>query len=134
MVMCPVHGKMLKENARGSYCPTPIRKSPDGQTVIEWCKWKPGMTSAVKPLADITREDLPSGEKEPDWDAIRDEKNRFIARQVAYKGVIELRIAGLIKDNQVWETVKKHTEQLLEPADDGLEVPPPAEEAPPFAS
>lgn len=47
------------------------------------------MTQAVKPVAEVEREDLPQNEG-PDWDAIRDEKNRFIARQVALKCAVEM--------------------------------------------
>lgn len=35
----------MKQNSRGYFCSTPVRKSPDGKTVLEWCTWKPSKTA-----------------------------------------------------------------------------------------
>lgn len=32
----------MKQNSKGWYCSTPVRKSPDGKTVLDWCDYKPG--------------------------------------------------------------------------------------------
>ena len=40
-MICPEHQKEMRQNSKGYFCPTPIKKSPDGKTVLEWCKWKP---------------------------------------------------------------------------------------------
>ena len=40
-MICEVHDKEMKQNSRGWFCSTPVRKSPDGKTVLEWCTWKP---------------------------------------------------------------------------------------------
>ena len=41
-MQCEVHQKKeMRQNKKGWYCPTPVRKSPDGKEVLEWCTWKP---------------------------------------------------------------------------------------------
>jgi hypothetical protein len=112
-MLCAIHGKEMKMNARGFYCSTPKTKSADGTKVLEWCDWKPGIEQTSKPLSPMQNTQT-TEEGGPDWDAIRSEKNRFIARQVAYKGAIEMVVAGMITPDAVWRTVDMHTEKLLQ--------------------
>ena len=44
-ILCEVHQKPMKQNSRGVYCSTPVRKTPDGKNVLEWCTWKPAQSS-----------------------------------------------------------------------------------------
>lgn len=117
-MLCAIHKKEMKVNARGFYCSTPMTKSADGTEVLEWCQWKPGVeATGTAPVAttnpDTATTKPETDESGPDWEAIRAEKNMFIARQVAYKGAIELRAAGILKDDQFWDVVQKHTNRLL---------------------
>lgn len=38
-MQCEIHQKEMKEGKFGPYCATPVRKSDDGQTVLEWCQF-----------------------------------------------------------------------------------------------
>lgn len=49
---CPIHNKPLKMGKYGLYCNQPLVKSPDGKTVLEWCKYKPGEVPVQPPPID----------------------------------------------------------------------------------
>lgn len=100
---CPTHQKPMKRGKGGSYfCATPISKSPDGSTVLEWCSYKPGEVTTPQnqpiaepldrwgklvntPLREPTREPV----KEPDWNEIALGKTRslFIASLIQKRGL-----------------------------------------------
>src|SRR5688572_3932433 len=60
-VVCALHKKPMRYNARyGWSCPTPLKKSQDGKTVIEWCCWKPGEDGLGRSVpAESVRDDIP---------------------------------------------------------------------------
>lgn len=45
-MICEIHKKDMKQNARGWYCSTPIEKSADGKVVLKWCDWKPAKVAS----------------------------------------------------------------------------------------
>ena len=49
-MQCEIHQKEMKEGKFGPYCATPVRKSDDGQTVLEWCQFGQKPKSANKLL------------------------------------------------------------------------------------
>jgi hypothetical protein len=89
-----------------------------------FCKWKPdqaGATSArpapAKTIAEYEDAGSKSSGGQPSqeyWEKREAKKSHAIARSVAYKAAIDLRIAGILKDDQVWPFVASQTEKLLE--------------------
>ena len=46
-MFCEIHpNKEMKQNKRGWYCSTPIKRSEDGTQVLEWCQYKPAKVAS----------------------------------------------------------------------------------------
>jgi len=116
-MQCAVHNKPMKQNRGGYwYSPTPVAKSADGKTVLEWCPWKPdGVSAVATKRADgaptPSDADMPPAlpqsfnnraldegtSGEPDWD--------YIGRVKALCGMVNGRLA-------VGQPVEKVIEEL----------------------
>lgn len=93
-MLCGVHGKELRENSRGFYCPTKLQ---DGS----WCKYKPqtqqsqqspqqgGWNNVRQQVAQKVAPEKAVMTKE-DWEAKEQRTNKNILLQVAFKAAVEL--------------------------------------------
>lgn len=94
-LFCPIHKKPLKAGKYGLYCNKPLVKSADGETVLEWCHYKPGeavtQPSQASAIPQKQPEEVrePVSEGKPDWEGIARGKvrNSLVTALIEHRGL-----------------------------------------------
>lgn len=108
-MICGIHNKEMKQNARGWYCATPIEKSANGKTVLKWCDFKPAEEAAVGQKRVEVAEEV----REPvtDWGSIKDKESMSMVKMSALKAASQIISAELSRpDAEVPADLFQYTE------------------------
>ena len=129
-MICAIHNKEMKKNAKGWYCSTPITFSADKSKVLEWCQYKPDGQAEATPAVPVSEykgepsfASLPQT-REPIKTVDYDERSRKIERQHSQEMAIRAMelmfkvnpdvVTGQIAKDGLMKTVKTYTDAFME--------------------